>query len=155
MTILYYIRSFIYYQLPLLWYGWRVEMDDFNQSLLLSVGFSYFVNVINSYYTFIVCRIIFVWLFPVEKPKEILFCMWNFIHPTLFYAVKFVVFYCPLILDWIELTQAQIPPPPPIHNGDTELNYKYCLKEYFNIVYSNAVILFRFFDCNCILSLTS
>ena len=40
--------------------------------------------------------------------------------------------YCPLILDWIESTQAQILFFRQIQNGDTEPNLKYCLKEYFN-----------------------
>ena len=31
--------------------------------------------------------------------------------------------YCPLITDWIELTQAQIPPPPQMQNGDTVSPY--------------------------------
>ena len=38
-------------------------------------------------------------------------------------------------------------------NRDTEQNSKYYLKKYFNIAYSNTLTLFRFFDCNCILSL--
>ena len=60
--------------------------------------------------------------------------------------------YCTLIPDWIKLTQAQIFSPY-IQNGETEPNSKYCLKDYFNIVYSNDLTLFRFFHWNYILSL--
>ena len=35
-----------------------------------------------------------------------------------------------------------------IQNGDTEPNLKYSLKKYFQIVQSNALTLFRLFDCN-------
>ena len=42
-----------------------------------------------------------------------------------------------------------------MQNGDTLPNSKYCLKENFNIVYINTHTLFRFFYCNCILSIQS
>ena len=38
-------------------------------------------------------------------------------------------------------------------SGDIKPNSKYSLKKYFQIVNSNALNLFRFLDCNCILSL--
>ena len=63
-----------------------------------------------------------------------------------------VVIHCQVITDWIESTQAQIFSHP-IQNRNTEPNSKYSLKKYFQIVYSNALTLFRLFDCNCILSL--
>ena len=41
--------------------------------------------------------------------------------------------YCALIPGLFELNQAKILFPHKIKNGDTEPNYTYCLKEYFNI----------------------
>ena len=41
--------------------------------------------------------------------------------------------YCPLIPDWIKLTQAQILFSCQMQNKDTEPNYKYWLKDYLNI----------------------
>ena len=74
-------------------------------------------------------------------------------HPTKHHwATISVAIYCPLIPDWIGSTQAQIFSDP-IQNGDTEPNSKYCLKEYFNILQSNAVTLFIFFYFKCILGL--
>ena len=51
---------------------------------------------------------------------------------VLVYA-EYVGIYCQLILDWIELTRAQIFSRQ-IQNGDTEPNSKYSLKKYFQIV---------------------
>ena len=45
----------------------------------------------------------------------------------------FLGIYYPLITGWIESTQSQILFSRQMQNRDTELNSKYCLKEYFNI----------------------
>ena len=96
---------------PIIWYSKRQNTVEDSSCVSESVALRIDTEMIEDLRYKLRCFVM-----PVEGPAEV-FC---------------VGIYCPLIPDWIELTQAQILFYRQMQDGDTEPNSKYCLEEYFN-----------------------